>query len=194
MATNSIVLPIDIRKNRQALSKVFGRYFPVVHNSGALSTVGLAKHMADHGSIVTEEVLRLVLGQLSRCIPELVGQGIPVVLDGLGTFYATAESVPGGAESVQQASEMGAANLVKGIHLRFKPTDVDLRALTSRAYKRECSLQLDNVIELTNVTEQVDGQEKVTRRLQKLTPIADWLYQDQHGDDGGGSDDDEPRP
>ena len=51
MATNSIVLPIDIRKNRQALSKVYGHYFPVVHNSGALSTVGLAKHMADHGSI-----------------------------------------------------------------------------------------------------------------------------------------------
>ena len=81
MPSNTIVMPIDIKQNRNALSKVYGHYFPEVHCRQTLSTYGLAKHMADHGSLVSEEILRLVLGQLVKCVPELLAQGIPVKLD-----------------------------------------------------------------------------------------------------------------
>ena len=130
MPSNTIVMPIDIKQNRNALSKVYGHYFPEVHCRQTLSTYGLAKHMADHGSLVSEEILRLVLGQLVKCLPELLAQGIPVKLDGLGIFRPYAKSVPGGAASVEEASQMGANNLVDGIRIRFIPESEDLRDLT----------------------------------------------------------------
>ena len=70
MPSNTIVMPIDIKQNRNALSKVYGHYFPEVHCRQTLSTYGLAKHMSDHGSLVSEEILRLVLrggGQSDGC-------------------------------------------------------------------------------------------------------------------------------
>ena len=199
MANNAITLAIDIRKNRNEQSKGFGHYYPVVQTRPTLSTFGLAEHMAHHNSMVSEEVLRLVLGQLSKCLVELVSEGVPVKLDGLGIFRPTAQSVPGGALSVAEASEMGATNLVKGIRMRFYPESEDLRDITSKALKKKCSLALSNVIELENVTEEVDGQTTVKRRLQTMTPVADWLAQ-QGGESGDGGDGgesgggDEPRP
>ena len=44
---------IDIKQNRNALSKSFGHYFPEVHRRGTLSTYGLAKHRAK-GDAVNE--------------------------------------------------------------------------------------------------------------------------------------------
>ena len=195
MPSNTIVMPIDIKQNRNALSKVYGHYFPEVHCRQTLSTYGLAKHMADHGSLVSEEVLRLVLGQLVKCVPELLAQGVPVKLDGLGIFRPYAKSVPGGAASVEEASQMGANNLVDGIRIRFIPESEDLRDLTRKVFKKKCALRLDNVIELTNVedTDPVSGETVVKRRLRNYTPLADYgLADGSDGDQGGG--DDEPRP
>ena len=195
MPSNTIVMPIDIKQNRNALSKVYGHYFPEVHCRQTLSTYGLAKHMADHGSLVSEEVLRLVLGQLVKCVPELLAQGVPVKLDGLGIFRPYAKSVPGGAASVEEASQMGANNLVDGIRIRFIPESEDLRDLTRKVFKKKCALRLDNVIELTNVedTDPVSGETVVKRRLRNYTPLADYGLADG-GDEGGGGGDDEPRP
>ena len=185
MATNTIVMGINIKQNGNALSQVYGHWFPEVARKGTLSTTGLAKHMSDHGSLVSEEVLRLVLGQLVKCIPELVSQGVPVKLDGLGIFYPTVKSKKGGATTVEEASQMGADGLVEGVRLRFIPEQEDLRELTSKAMKKKCSLQLDNVITLERITEEVNGQTVVKRRLQTLQPIADYLYGQGNGNDGG---------
>ncbi len=40
MPSNIIVIPINIKQKRNALSKCFGHYFPEVHCRGALSTYG----------------------------------------------------------------------------------------------------------------------------------------------------------
>ena len=66
MPSNQIVMPINIRQNKNALSKVFGHYFAEVANREALSTYGLANHISKHASLVDENTLRLVLGQLGE--------------------------------------------------------------------------------------------------------------------------------
>ncbi len=195
MAETNIKMGVNIKMNTNSQSKVFGHYFPEVARRGTLSTVGFAKHMAEHGSLVTEEVLNLVLGQIAKCLPELCSQGVSVKLDGLGIFYPTLQSRPGGAASVEEASLIGAANLVEGVHLRFNPEQTDLRDLTYKAMKKRCSLALDSVVTLQNVTEERDGETVVKRRLKTCKPVGDYLFE-QGIDDGGGSggDDSGDRP
>ena len=211
MANQNITMPIDIKQDNNALSSSYGKWFARVHRLGTLSTEGLAQHMAKHGSLCTEEVLGLVLKQLSKCVPELLAMGVPVKLDGLGIFYPTVENVKMGAASVAEASQMGAEGLVKGVHIRFQPEGSDLRDITSRSFKKKCELRLENVVAISLVTAEVDGEEVVTRRLQKSRPISDYLAAEAQFGDGwsnggtpsndggnggdggdGGDDDDEP--
>ena len=195
MPSNQIVMPINIRQNKNALSKIYGHYFAEVAHRQALSTYGLAKHISGHASLVDENTLRLVLGQLAECMIELISQGQPVKLDGLGTFRPTVQNVPGGAATLEDAQTMGASGLVKGVHIRFYPEGEDLRDVTYKALKKRCSLRLDNVVESTAVKDTVDGVEKVVRRNRTFTPVQDYAWQQANGGDGGDSGgDDEPRP
>ena len=195
MASNTIVMALNLRKNKNALSQNYNKYFAEVHRLGTLSTYGLAEHMAHHNSMVSEEIFRLVLGQLAKCMVELITQGIPVKLDGLGTFYPTVQNRKGGAATLEEAQTLGAKGMVEGVHIRFTPESSDLRDISLKALKRKCSLRLTNVVESTAVTAVVDGVEKVIRRNQTYTPIDDYAYlQDQQngGGDGDGDGDEEP--
>ena len=195
MASNTIVMALNLRTNKNALSQNYNKYFAEVHRLGTLSTYGLAEHMAHHNSMVSEEILRLVLGQLAKCMVELITQGIPVKLDGLGTFYPTVENKKGGAATIADAQTLGAKGMVKGVHIRFTPESTDLRSLSMKALKAKCSLRLTNVVESTAVTETVDGVEVVKRRNQTYTPIDDYAYQQENGSggsDGDGDGEEEP--
>ena len=125
---------------------------------------------------------------------ELLSQGVPVKLDGLGTFRPTVQNVPGGAATLEDAQAMGAAGLVEGIHIRFYPEGEDLRDITFKELKKKCALRLDSVVESTAVKETVDGVEKVVRRNRTFTPVQDFAYAQANPGDGSGSGDDEPRP
>ena len=188
--TQNITMGVDIRQNKQALSKMYGKWYPEVHHRGTLSSFGLAKHMSDHGSLVTEEVLRLVLGQLSKCIPELLAQGIGIKLDGLGIFFPTVQSIKGGAATIEEASQLGAAALVEGVHIRFRPEQEDLRDLTFKAMKKKCSLTLENVVTTTETT----GEDGKPHRIRTYQPVADYLLDQNGGDGGDGEGDGEEEP
>ena len=55
MPSNQIVMAINIRQNKNALSKTFGHYFAEAANRQTLSTYGLAKHISGHASLVDDE-------------------------------------------------------------------------------------------------------------------------------------------
>ena len=193
MPSNTIVIPLDIRKNSNALSKVYGHYFAEVHRLGTLSTYALAKHISEHNTLFGEEELRLILGKVASCIVEMISQGRGVKLDGLGTFYPTVQNVKDGAPDLATAQQMGANGLVEGIHIRFNPENEDLRDLTYKSLKKRCSMRIENVVVSTPVeTDQQTG--KVTKRTRSFTPVADYAYNEEQGGDSGGGGDDEPRP
>ncbi len=174
MATvNSIELRVNLRANNNEKSDQFGRLYAELQRNRTLSLRGLAKHISDHGSIYTIDIVYGVLAKLCQCIPELLAQGQPVKLDGLGTFYPTAKNEHGGLESVEAAKNLTPEQAVEGVRVRFLPDGTKLDDMTSKAFKDRCSLVWGNLIEITGYK---DAQKK-TGPIYKLTPISNPIVE-----------------
>ena len=174
MATvNSIELRVNLRANNNEKSDQFGRLYAELQRNRTLSLRGLAKHISDHGSIYTIDIVYGVLAKLCQCIPELLAQGQPVKLDGLGTFYPTAKNQNGGLENVEAAMNLTPEQAVEGVRVRFLPDGTKLDDMTSKAFKDRCSLVWGNLIEITGYK---DAQKK-TGPIYKLTPISNPIVE-----------------
>ena len=90
MSNERIAMGINLRKNKNAATSAYGKYYPEVDTRKTLSLRGFAQHLAEHGSIYTRDIVEGVLLKITDCLPELVAQGVPVQLGSLGTFYPTA--------------------------------------------------------------------------------------------------------
>ncbi len=80
---------------------------------------GFCAHMTEHGKLADYQMVVLVVQQVVECMKELVLQGQPVKLEGLGTFGPSLESKKGGANSVQAAIDAGLDTLIEGVHMNF---------------------------------------------------------------------------
>ena len=181
MSNERIAMGINLRKNKNATSSAYGKYYPEVDTKKTLSLRGFAQHMADHGSIYTRDVVEGVLLKITDCLPELVAQGVPVQLGSLGTFYPTAEVEKDGA--VQNIAAMDGLNpndVVKAIHIRFLPDSTRLDNLCGPQFKNRCTLELRNIVDTIEVT--VDGKVK---KMQTLKPIATAVAEWKAGHSGG---------
>ena len=146
-----------------------GRYYPEAESKEALTTKGFARHVADHGGMVTYEFMQLVLASIVKCLKEMMSHGQPVKLDGLGTFRPTVTSVPGGAASVEEALRMGVNNLVEGVNFVFIPENAQGEEITSKKFKEQCSLQFAYLVE--TIKKKINGKDKsYTLR----TPLSAW--------------------
>ena len=189
MAKENIAFLVNLRKNIVEGSKMEGRYYPEAESKEALTTKGFAKHVADHGGMVSYEFMQLVLAAIVKCLKEMISHGQPVKLDGLGTFRPTVTSVPGGAASVEDALRMGVNNLVQGVNFVFIPENAQGEEITSKKFKDQCSLQFAYLVE--TIKKKINGKDKsYTLR----TPLSAWdiAQSDESGsgsDDNGGTDD-----
>ena len=169
MAKENIAFLVNLRKNIVEGSKMEGRYYPEAESKEALTTKGFAKHVADHGGMVTYEFMQLVLAAIVKCLKEMMSHGQPVKLDGLGTFRPTVTSVPGGAASVEEALRMGVNNLVEGVNFVFIPENAQGEEITSKKFKEQCSLQFAYLVE--TIKKKINGKDKsYTLR----TPLSAW--------------------
>ena len=158
---------INLRQNKNDESTAFGKYFAEVDSKEPLNLKGFAKHMTSHGKIADYQMCVLVLGQVVDCMSELLAQGQPVKLDGLGTFSPSVDGQKQGQIDVETAVAKGAANLINGIKINFSPENIKGEKLTSRAFKDQCVFEFGYVVESEKRT--VNGKEK---RVQKKTPIS----------------------
>ena len=136
MAVNSIQMPVNIKLNQnEAMSSAYGKYYLEVATSEVLSTEGLVNHITHHNCAVGTEAIAAVIKKLGECIPELVAQGQPVKIDGLGIFYPTAENKKNGLLKSQLLdSKVNPLDVLAGVHLRFRPQSDDLNDLTSKSF------------------------------------------------------------
>ena len=186
MATEKIAMGINLRKNKNERSAGYGKYYPTVDRQATLSLRGFCDHMVTHGSAYKRNVIEGVLKEIVDHLPELVAQGVPVQLDGLGTFYPTAQVVKGkGISGVAEMVGLSPNDVVLAIHIRFLPDSTKLDNLCGPAFKNACTLEFRNIVDTKDLT--VDGK---TRTVQTLTPIATAVaeYKAEHPtDDNGGS-------
>ena len=189
MAVKSPQFEINIRRNDNALSAAFGKYYPKAVEKQTISLRGLCNHMAEHNSIYGRDIIQGVLMKMSGCIIELLSQGNPVKIDGLGTFVPTVESEKQGiTENDIVAGKWNPQTYVKAIHIRFRPENTADDKITSRSFKSLCALTTIGVEEKVDLTpEEQDKQKK--QYIKRVTPLEDWITQKLQGTDGSASGD-----
>ena len=119
----------DIYKVKNVKSPVNGRFFGRVVPTEPMDTEGLAQHIAEHGSVFTEDVVNGVLDKARRCILELLLDSKKVKLNGLGTFYLSAHNRKGGADTLEDFS---VTKNIQGLHIRFLPDQSDSKNLSAK--------------------------------------------------------------
>ena len=147
---------LRLYQNKNKKSKAYGKYYGRVKATKTLNTTQLAQHIAEHGSIITEDVLLSTINKMTKCIKELLKDGKNVKLDGLGTFYPSIEST--GSNTVLDYDPLVH---IKGVHMNFRPEaagDADEK-LTSRVLKDQCTFKMNDYV--IQHTKTVDGKEKV---------------------------------
>ena len=163
---------VNLRKNINVTSRAYGLYYGEAEKREPLSLKGFARHLAEHGKLATYEMLVLVLQNVVSCMKELICQGQPVKLDGLGTFYPTVETK--GAQSVEAFSPV--TNIL-GIHLRFKPEGTKDDDITSRELLKYCVIEMHDLVETKE--KYIDGKKHT---YQERTPLSTYAIAKAEGD------------
>ena len=73
MATNVIAFPVNLRKNQNSYNSGYRKYYAETDTREPLNLKGFAKHISDHGKLVTFDLAQLVLQNIVGCMKE--GQG-----------------------------------------------------------------------------------------------------------------------
>ena len=119
----------DVYQNKNENNAAYGKYFGRIVHTETLNTRKLARHIADHGSIYTQDVVEGVLTKAEACIVEMLLESKKIKLEGLGTFYLMAENKKGGAVSIDKFNPKGTFS---GLHIRFLPDQGDEAGLNSK--------------------------------------------------------------
>jgi predicted histone-like DNA-binding protein len=123
----------EVYKNdiKDSESAMYGKWYARLKSIETLSLTRLAKHIAEHGSVFTEDVVEGVLKKFKTCLIEMLLDSKKVKIDGLGIFYTTLENQKGGAESQETFSVN--SNL-KALHIRFLPEQAQEQNISSREF------------------------------------------------------------
>ena len=165
MARNEITFLVNIRKNMNTASKTYGQFYGYVAPKEALSLRGFAKHVSDHGKLVDYDLMVLVLRNIISCLKEMICQGQPVKLDGLGTFYPSIEGT--GSATIEGYDPQ--AN-IKGVHLRYLPEGGKDDNITSRELKKQCVFEMNDYVQTFAKT--IDGKKKSYQVRKKISTLA----------------------
>ncbi|MBR1448113.1 MAG: hypothetical protein IJ588_05125 [Prevotella sp.] len=168
MGKDNLQMSIALRRNNNAESTAYGHYYPKIVERETLSQYGFAQHMHEHGLSYPTDLINGVITRLAQCIPELVGQGASVKLEGIGTFIPyvrVAKKKGGGSAAVAKPEKNLNPNaMVQGVYIRFRPECTKLNDLSSPAFKDRCAMAMDYVEEPVLNAE----QKPVGRRLVEM--------------------------
>ena len=164
--SNKISLLVDLYRNKMTTSKGYGMIYGRVFPRKGLNLKGFAKHVSDHGGLVKYDLMVLVLQNIVECLKELLTQGVPVKLDGLGTFSIGIQSKP--AANVESYN---CGTHITALRINFRPEGAGEMEdqLTSKALMDQTVFELNDYVEIFHKT--VDGKDKT---YQKRTPVSQY--------------------
>ena len=121
----------EVRQNKNVKSSVKDKWFAHSKSVETMNTRKLAKHISEHGSVYTTDVVFGVLEKFRSCLVEMLLESKRVKIDGLGTFFTTLENEPGGAAKKEDFS---VAKNLKALHIRFMPEQEQEMNISSREF------------------------------------------------------------
>ena len=80
--------------NNDSIEGVKGKYYPRVEYKGTMSTLQLAKHMAEHNTPYSLGTIQGVLTDMVKCIRELCLNGARIKIENLCIFKCQVKSKP----------------------------------------------------------------------------------------------------
>ena len=124
----------ELRQNKNQKSQIFGKWFAHSKSIETLNTRKLAKHISEHGSVYTQDVVFGVLEKFRCCLVEMLLESKRVKIDGLGTFFTTIENEPGGSAKKE---EFNVGKNLKALHIRFMPEQEQEMNISSREFLKK---------------------------------------------------------
>ena len=121
-------------KNGNTGSSAYGKIYQRIVITETLTTDEFAKHIADHGSPYTRDVIHGVLMAACDCLVELAMDSKAVRLSDLGIFKMGVHSY--GATSADEAT----ADKVQRVELQFLPNQKRSYNLSSTQLRKKASL------------------------------------------------------
>ena len=121
----------ELRQNKNVKSSIYGKWFAHSKSVETLNTRKLAKHISEHGSVYTTDVVFGVLEKFRSCLLEMLLNSKRVKIDGLGIFYTTLENEKGGAD---QKDDFSPTKNLKALHIRFLPDQEAETNISSREF------------------------------------------------------------
>ena len=134
-------------KQSKGKSPASGKWFAKVKCTDTLDVRQMAKHISEHGSIYTQDVVLGVLEKFGTCILEMLLESKTVKIDGLGTLYCTIENTRGGAAKKE---DYNVVTHLRALHIRFMPEQQQEMNISSRQFlKKARFLNIESIGSLT---------------------------------------------
>ncbi|MBE6260623.1 MAG: hypothetical protein E7107_07340 [Prevotella sp.] len=123
----------EVYKNdiKDSESVMYGKWYARLKSIETMSMTKLAKHISEHGSVFTEDVVEGVMKKFKSCLLEMLLESKKVKVAGLGTFYLTCECEKGGAD---KEADFNVNQHLKALHIRFLPDQTQEDNLSSREF------------------------------------------------------------
>ena len=123
----------EVYKNdiKDSESVMFGKWYARLKSIETMTMPKLAKHISEHGSVYTEDVVEGVMKKFKSCLLEMLLESKKVKVSGLGTFYLTCECNKGGSDKEE---DFNVKEHLKALHIRFLPDQTAEDNLSSREF------------------------------------------------------------
>ena len=138
-------------------SVMYGKWYARLKSIETMSIEKLAKHISEHGSVFTADVVEGVMKKFKTCLLEMLLESKKVKVAGLGTFYLTCECTKGGAE---KESEFNVNQHLQALHIRFLPDQTAEDNLSSREFIKKA--EFVNIKSLLSGKGDEDGEGEST--------------------------------
>ena len=161
-------------------SVMYGKWYARLKSIETLSIEKLAKHISEHGSVFTADVVEGVMKKFKTCLLEMLLESKKVKIAGLGTFYLTCECTKGGAD---KESEFSVNQHLKALHIRFLPDQTEEDNLSSREFIKKA--EFVNVKSLLSGKDDEEGEGESNSGSGTVTPSGGGSSQSSDSQNGG---------
>lgn len=166
----------EVYKNdiKDSESVMYGKYYARLKSIETLTMTKLAKHISEHGSVFTEDVVEGVMKKFKACLLEMLLESKKVKVAGLGTFYLTCECQKGGADKEE---DFNVREHLKALHIRFLPDQAQEDNLSSREFIKKA--------EFVNIKNLMSGNTEAESPVDPEDESGGNENQNQGGSQGG---------